>query len=447
MLNYEVKNKKETLILCAFLGITGSHHFYNKKYKEGILYLFTYGLFMVGWIHDIIKIIEQIKNNDTKKVDNHRNNEEKNDYMKNKYLNIKVQKKHKRNKNYTQCRICNQYINKSILYCPYCKNPQYKISCNFCGNKIYSNTIFCDNCGKKLKTNYKIHTKNMIDNIINGNFPKEYIVFDTETTGLYAKENEIIEFNLQKYVEGKLVKEFSSLVKPEKIIPEIIEVKIGITNNMVKNKENIKHYLENILNFIDNDVVIGHNIAFDLNFLYNSLLREDMLNFDLNIKYIDTLELSRIFIKETPNHKLETLKKYLNINTISHRASNDCFVTNALYQYIINKIKDEKELEELEYNNRLNNLNSNEHNFINYMKNKIYELDEELNVKISFLKDYTMKFEVNGLYLGKVKIRGKNFKIQLVNKNNTYELNNLNYEDILKYSNKWITYLKSNINK
>ena len=37
---------------------------------------------MIGWIYDIIKIIEQIKNNDTKKVDNHWNKEEKKDYMK-----------------------------------------------------------------------------------------------------------------------------------------------------------------------------------------------------------------------------------------------------------------------------------------------------------------------------------------------------------------------------
>ena len=350
-------------------------------------------------------------------------------------------------KNYIKCRNCSKYIKKHDLRCNECGCSQHKVNCNICNSEIYSDEIFCNTCGKKQHYNYKMYGTNMLNNVLNGKNINEYIVFDTETTGLNAKNNEIIEFCLQKYRNGILEEEFCSLVKPYNKIPKIIEEKTGITNEIVKNEKEIKFYLKEIIKFINESIVIGHNIPFDLEFLYHTLGRENILNNNITINYVDTLELSKIFIKETPNHKLETLKKYLNINTISHRASNDCLVTNALYQHIISKIKKEKELEELEYNNKLNNLNSNEHNFINYMKNKINELDEELNVKISFLKDYTMKFEVNGLYLGKVKIRGKNFKIQLVNKTNTYEFNNLNYEDILKYSNKWITYLKSNINK
>lgn len=50
------KSKTVALILCIFLGIIGVHHFYVGKIGMGILYLFTGGLFGIGWIIDIIKI-------------------------------------------------------------------------------------------------------------------------------------------------------------------------------------------------------------------------------------------------------------------------------------------------------------------------------------------------------------------------------------------------------
>ncbi len=50
-----VKQKIE-LILCIFGGIFGLHKFYVGKIGEGILYLFTGGLFLIGWIKDIYEI-------------------------------------------------------------------------------------------------------------------------------------------------------------------------------------------------------------------------------------------------------------------------------------------------------------------------------------------------------------------------------------------------------
>jgi hypothetical protein len=44
-------------ILCAFLGIFGVHRFVQKKYKSGLLFLCTGGLFYVGWIFDGIRLL------------------------------------------------------------------------------------------------------------------------------------------------------------------------------------------------------------------------------------------------------------------------------------------------------------------------------------------------------------------------------------------------------
>ena len=47
------KNKWIALALCIFLGYVGAHKFYEGKIGSGILYLFTFGIFGIGWLIDI----------------------------------------------------------------------------------------------------------------------------------------------------------------------------------------------------------------------------------------------------------------------------------------------------------------------------------------------------------------------------------------------------------
>lgn len=49
-------NRTIALWLCILLGWLGAHKFYEGKPGLGILYLCTFGLFVVGWFVDIIII-------------------------------------------------------------------------------------------------------------------------------------------------------------------------------------------------------------------------------------------------------------------------------------------------------------------------------------------------------------------------------------------------------
>lgn len=49
-------NKTVALILCILLGWCGGHKFYEGKPVMGILYIFTVGLFGIGWLIDLIVI-------------------------------------------------------------------------------------------------------------------------------------------------------------------------------------------------------------------------------------------------------------------------------------------------------------------------------------------------------------------------------------------------------
>ena len=54
---YSPKSRMAACLLCFFLGSFGAHRFYVGKVGTGILYLFTLGLFGIGWLIDMIRII------------------------------------------------------------------------------------------------------------------------------------------------------------------------------------------------------------------------------------------------------------------------------------------------------------------------------------------------------------------------------------------------------
>jgi len=47
-------------ILLTFLGLFGVHRFYMGKWLTGLIYLFTGGLFLVGWLYDLFTLNQQI---------------------------------------------------------------------------------------------------------------------------------------------------------------------------------------------------------------------------------------------------------------------------------------------------------------------------------------------------------------------------------------------------
>lgn len=55
--NTSDKSKKVALLLCIFLGYLGAHRYYVGKIGSGILYTCTMGLFLVGWLSDLWKIL------------------------------------------------------------------------------------------------------------------------------------------------------------------------------------------------------------------------------------------------------------------------------------------------------------------------------------------------------------------------------------------------------
>jgi len=54
------KNLFIAYLLCLLLGILGAHKFYLNRPLLGVLYFFSGGLILVGWIYDIFTLPRQI---------------------------------------------------------------------------------------------------------------------------------------------------------------------------------------------------------------------------------------------------------------------------------------------------------------------------------------------------------------------------------------------------
>lgn len=88
-------------------------------------------------------------------------------------------------------------------------------------------------------------------------------------------------------------------------------------------------------------ILCAHNAQFDMGFLSETLIR---LGIIANFRYVDTLRLSRKYLKGMPNYKQTTLADCLGISVKdAHRAADDAQVCGEILQYVMGKIKDEIE--------------------------------------------------------------------------------------------------------
>ncbi len=162
--------------------------------------------------------------------------------------------------------------------------------------------------------------------------PENYTVIDIETTGLSPIVNEIIQLSALKIRNDKIVDSFTSFVKPSGRISSFISSLTGITNDMVANAPQINDVLNDYIDFIGNDIIVGHNVHFDINFIHSKRIK--YFNQGLSNNYVDTCRMSRK-ICPINSHKLDNVARYYNVDSTGHhRADNDCKMTFEIYNYM-----------------------------------------------------------------------------------------------------------------
>lgn len=180
------------------------------------------------------------------------------------------------------------------------------------------------------------------------------VILDTETTGLSADKDRIVEIaciELSNHIPTKNI--FHTFINPEtKVSADAFSVH-GYSDEFLSNKPKFKEIVKNFLDFIKEKKLVIHNADFDLGFLNNELRR-------LNVKpilksdVVDTLQIARSKFPGVGN-SLDALCKRYKINVEArekHSALVDCHLLSKVYIELIDK----KELTlDLELSNRGNN--------------------------------------------------------------------------------------------
>lgn len=169
---------------------------------------------------------------------------------------------------------------------------------------------------------------------------QRYVVLDLETTGISpARGSRIVEIGAVAIEYGSRVEEFHSLINPGKHVPMIVQQIHGITDEMLIGKPRPDDVLPGFHEFIQDSVLIAHNAYFDLRFLRYEFSR---LNLTLSNKFICTLQMSRRHCPSMPNHRLETVYRYLCGELPEglklHRALGDARLTAGVWMAMREKI-------------------------------------------------------------------------------------------------------------
>lgn len=181
----------------------------------------------------------------------------------------------------------------------------------------------------------------------------EYVVFDTETTGLNAAENTIIEIAAVKMRGTEIVEEWSELIDPGFAVgPKTTEI-TGITNEMLAGQRSLEPVLQQFKEFVGDAILVAHNAEFDQGFLNACAKRIGMERW--SNPFLDTLPLARLLYPGMRNYRLGTLAKRLSVELINaHRALDDTVALAKVFQYMLKEMK-EKEIKSLVHLNEISN--------------------------------------------------------------------------------------------
>lgn len=190
---------------------------------------------------------------------------------------------------------------------------------------------------------------------------RQFIIFDTETTGLKPDKDRIIELSAIKYrIFNRDMKEIDRLdvfIKPPfEMDSKPIEIH-GITNEFLSDKPSEEDVFDGIYSFFSDTVIFaGHNIDFDINML-KAMYERNNKEFQY-IAALDTLEMARDFDSE--NYKLQTVAKEYGIDTgiQFHCSIDDVIVTSRLLSVLYSEYSEMRE--------KLNKTNK-ERLYVNYI--------------------------------------------------------------------------------
>ncbi|MFH1440462.1 MAG: exonuclease domain-containing protein [Candidatus Omnitrophota bacterium] len=168
----------------------------------------------------------------------------------------------------------------------------------------------------------------------------EFIIFDTETTGLDPKAGDrIVEIAAVKLKAGKKIDAFESLVNPQREISPGAFAVNHITQEMLEGAPDMAEIMPVFFDFIQGSCLCCYNAPFDMGFLNNELgiIGKSVPK---EIVVIDILKMARRLMPDLQRHALWFVADRLGIKfSQQHRAMADVDMTVGVFNKFAQMLK------------------------------------------------------------------------------------------------------------
>ena len=166
----------------------------------------------------------------------------------------------------------------------------------------------------------------------------EYVAFDIETTGLYARRDKIIEIGAVRMKNGQEIERFQAFVDPGCRLEKRTTELTGITDDMLRGAEKIESVLPRFMEFVGDSVLVAHNADFDTAFIRHEC---DRLGICYGVTSVDTLTVSQNILPKQPKYTLDAVAKYFELEDFNHhRAGDDALICGKIMAHLIPMLKE-----------------------------------------------------------------------------------------------------------
>jgi ATP-dependent DNA helicase DinG len=202
-----------------------------------------------------------------------------------------------------------------------------------------------------IKAHYASLVERSRDFALTGTEP-EFVILDTETTGLDAQADALLEVAAVIVCGNRTVDTFSSFVNPARPVPRHITELTGISDADVADAPSAAEVMRRLRAFCGHRPLVAHNASFDQGFIQANCQRTEDLGSESEAlpealaddtppllssqPWIDTVELARIALPLLREYNLEALSAvFAPDSRSSHRAIDDVLALARVWRVIL----------------------------------------------------------------------------------------------------------------
>ena len=181
----------------------------------------------------------------------------------------------------------------------------------------------------------------------------EFVVFDTELTGLHERQDEIVSIGAVRIKQMRILagETFYALVKPEKLLPKNSTLIHRITPQQLEAAPPLGEVLPSFIDYCGKALLVGHFVDLDTAFLNRACKR--LFGSPLHNPCVDTLRLAQIHMERfgvpyrnkidgSHSYNLTELSRQYGLPAFTpHDALQDALQTAYLFLFLIKKFQGE----------------------------------------------------------------------------------------------------------